>query len=63
MRNYELLRLLVKLLAGTLAGLTLLCVIIAIVAFNFGAAETGGYFLSVSVLLFLVSVCLISKLI
>lgn len=63
MRNYELLRLLVKLLAGTLSGLTLFCVMVAIVAFNFGAAETGGYFLSASVLFFLASVCLISKLI
>lgn len=63
MRMSDMLRLLVKLLAGTLAGLTLFCVLVAIVAFNFGAAETGGYFLSASVLFFLVSVCLISKLI
>lgn len=63
MRKNDLLRLLVQLLAGALVGLTLLCVMIAIAAFNFGATETGGCFLSVSVLFFLASVCLISKLI
>ena len=63
MRNNNLLRLLVQLLAGAFVGLTLLCVMIAIAAFNFGVTETGGCFLSVSVLLFLVSVLIISKLI
>lgn len=63
MRKNDLLRLLVQLLAGALVGLTLLCVMIAIAAFNFGATETGGCFLSVSILLFLVSIFIISKLI
>lgn len=61
MRKNDLLRLLVQLLAGAFVGLTLLCVMIAMAAFNFGATETGGCFLSVSVLLFLVSVLIISK--